>query len=296
MVTAIADAPETHDEAHPVLPVRRVRFDFESVPVSWLPEDDLAAQVINVAHVLLPVGERWFAEVLREVLDDIDDELLRREVKAFIGQESVHARSHAGYLATMASAGVPADRLCADLEAFIAGIDRRMTRLIGTTRARKLRVATIAGIEHFTAVLGEWILRTDALDGADPVMLDLLRWHGAEELEHKCVAYDAHVAISGDSYAYRLAGMAIAVFGLAPWWVRVSSHTVASTGAADGRIDGWRKTVRAARANRIPSRRLVTAIGTYLRPGFHPAQHATLGLARRYLATSPAARAAGGAG
>ncbi|WP_261994278.1 metal-dependent hydrolase, partial [Streptomyces sp. t39] len=40
--------------------------------------------------------------------------------------------------------------------------------------------------------LGDWVLNADGLDraGADPVMLDLLRWHGAEEVEHRSVAYD----------------------------------------------------------------------------------------------------------
>ena len=47
-------------------------------------------------------------------------------------------------------------------------------------------------IEHYTAVLGEWILNSPAHDaiGTDPVMLDMLRWHGAEEVEHKAVAFD----------------------------------------------------------------------------------------------------------
>jgi uncharacterized protein len=32
-------------------------------------------------------------------------------------------------------------------------------------------------------------LQHDAI-GTDPVMLDMLRWHGAEEVEHKAVAFD----------------------------------------------------------------------------------------------------------
>ena len=50
----------------------------------------------------------------------------------------------------------------------------------------------VSAIEHYTAILGEWILNTPAHDaiGTDPVMLDMLRWHGAEEVEHKSVAFD----------------------------------------------------------------------------------------------------------
>src|SRR5579872_5462491 len=42
--------------------------------------------------------------------------------------------------------------------------------------------------------------------GADPVMLDLLRWHGAEEVEHRALVYDVYQDLSG-SYALRCAAM-----------------------------------------------------------------------------------------
>ena len=53
-------------------------------------------------------------------------------------------------------------------------------------------MALVAAVEHYTAILGEWILDTPQHDaiGTDPVMLDMLRWHGAEEVEHKAVAFD----------------------------------------------------------------------------------------------------------
>ncbi|MFK8912727.1 metal-dependent hydrolase, partial [Streptomyces sp. YS-3] len=46
----------------------------------------------------------------------------------------------------------------------------------------RFRLSLVAAIEQFTAVLGDWVLHAEALDraGSDPVMLDLLRWHGAE--------------------------------------------------------------------------------------------------------------------
>ncbi len=54
-------------------------------------------------------------------------------------------------------------------------------------------------MEHFTCVLGKWVLEARELDrrGSDPVMLDLLRWHGAEEVEHRSVAHDLHVHLGG---------------------------------------------------------------------------------------------------
>jgi predicted metal-dependent hydrolase len=36
-------------------------------------------------------------------------------------------------------------------------------------------------------VLGQWVIQNRGLDyaGTDPVMLDLSRWHDAEEIEHR---------------------------------------------------------------------------------------------------------------
>jgi len=51
---------------------------------------------------------------------------------------------------------------------------------------------TCSAIEHYTAITGRRVLNTPQHDaiGTDPVMLDMLRWHGAEEVEHKAVALD----------------------------------------------------------------------------------------------------------
>ena len=84
---------------------------------------------------------------------------------------------------------------------YTAQVDWLFEKLLGDRtlppgRARQWwlmeRVATIAAIEHYTAFLGNWVLNAEALDrrGADPTMLDLLRWHGAEEVEHRSVAFE----------------------------------------------------------------------------------------------------------
>ncbi len=76
----IADAGVDHIRA------RRVSFDYDETPTHWVPGDPHTTHVINVLHLLLPSGERWFCEVFRRALDRVEDPDLARDVKAFIGQ------------------------------------------------------------------------------------------------------------------------------------------------------------------------------------------------------------------
>ncbi len=54
----------------------------------------MATHTMNVLHIMLPPGERWFCDVYREALPLITDDKLRDDVKGFIGQEATHARAH----------------------------------------------------------------------------------------------------------------------------------------------------------------------------------------------------------
>ena len=285
-VDSDVEVTEAESEAHPDLRVRRVRFDWDGVPVRWLPDDPTAGHVINVIHVLLPPGERWFVEVYRDALDEISDPRLRTEMRAFMGQEAVHGRSHAGFVDHMDANGYETAPLVEGVEGTIRFWERLGTRLIGRRATRKARVAVIAGIEHYTAVLGEWALTSEVFDRGDPVVADILRWHGAEELEHKCVAFDVHTELSG-SYMWRIIGYGMATIQML-WWWRIGTRHLLARDPELG-VKGWRRRVFASvRAGNLPGRELIAALFSYFRPGFHPSHRPTLELSRAYLARSPA--------
>src|SRR5271170_843441 len=188
---------------------RRVKFDWSATPVHWIPGDAQTTHTINVLHLLLPAGERWFVRTFAEALPKIDDETLAAAVRGFTGQEGSHARAHQDLLAELARQGIDTGR-------FTRRIDWLFERLLAerpfgkelpaiARRAWLLhRVSIVAAIEHYTTVLGAWILEADALDaaGADPAMMRLLRWHGAEEVEHRAVAFDAAAAL-GATWGHR---------------------------------------------------------------------------------------------
>ncbi|MGH8454547.1 MAG: metal-dependent hydrolase, partial [Nevskiales bacterium] len=216
----------------PVLPVRasstpiqiqprKVAFDFANTPLHWIPNDPFSSHFINVLHIILPAGEFWFCRVYSKAVPLITDDKLRADVQAFLRQESMHARAHDAAIKNyLHSRGVDTQPFTELMDRFFKGfLGDRLFGLItlksGGGLERwwlKFRLGVIAALEHFTCVLGSYVLnnKTWDQDGADPVMLDILRWHGAEEVEHRCVAYDLYRHVGG-SYAHRFGLMALVI-------------------------------------------------------------------------------------
>jgi len=281
-----------------VIKPRRVQFDWTDTPLHWIPGDAQTTHTINVLHLLLPAGERWFVDVYRQAMPLITDDRLREEVKGFMGQEAVHARAHASVLEHLAAQGVDSTPYTRYVEWMFSKLlgdnPLRLKRIPGWLRRRWLlrRLALIAAIEHFTAVLGWWVINSPGLDaaGADETMLDLLRWHGAEEVEHRHVAFDLYRHVGG-SYLGQVLAMIATVPVLAALWFRgVVFFMKADSSVA--RKASWRAFRRAARRGRVPDLRiLLSAVPRYLRTDYHPSQEGSTAHALAYLATSPAASA-----
>jgi predicted metal-dependent hydrolase len=293
-VTAAARDVVPDIDPHPIKP-RRVAFDWSETPLHWVPGDPLTTHVVNVLHLLLPAGERWFVHVYKQVMPLIDDDDLRLAVKGFMGQEAVHSRAHAAVLDHMRAHDL-------DPDPFVKQIDWLFTKLLGDETLPPMlsrtwlmeRVAIIAAIEHFTAVLGAWILDSPALDasGADATMLDLLRWHGAEEVEHRSVAYDVFAHLNG-SWLARVRTMLVVAPTMIWLWRRGTRFMCAVDPDYNGDRPSMRDYRRAARKGLLPKQStLLLAVPRYCKRGFHPSQEADTSLALRYLATSPAAVAA----
>ena len=285
---------------HAQLRPRRVAFDWSDTPLHWVPGDPFSTHMINVLHLLLPAGERWFVHVYKQILPLVRDPALREDVIGFIGQEAMHAQAHSTVLDHLRAQGL-------DPTPYTEQMDWFFEHLLGDTTAPPLgrrwwlmeRVAIIAAIEHYTAVLGKWVLDAEGFEryGADPMMLDLLRWHGAEEVEHRSVAFDVFQHLDG-GYGRRQRTMAI-VFPTMAWlWVRGVKFflandpelTPAQRRAAEPHLRDW---VRAGRADLVPApKMLLAAVPRYLRRRYHPSQEGSTAKALAYLASSPAAMAA----
>lgn len=286
---------------YPITP-RRVSFDWEETPLHWIPDEPTATHVINVLHLLLPAGERWFVQVYKQALPLIRDEGLLDDVKGFMAQESWHSRAHSSVLDHLAAQGVDCTPYTRDVEwlfnKLLGDTPLGMRRMPRWLKRRWLlrRLAIIAAIEHFTAVLGVWILEAGALDraGADATMMDLLRWHGAEEVEHRHVAFDLFKHAGGSYLSGVLAMLVVAPVMLGLWFRGVrffmrADRTVTAK-------PSWRAFFRAGRRGLIPSTGILFgAVPRFLRRDYHPSQEGSTERALAYLADSPAANAYGAA-
>ncbi|GGX79003.1 metal-dependent hydrolase [Streptomyces fructofermentans] len=291
-------------DQYPIAP-RRVAFDWERTPLHWIPDEPTATHVINVLHLLLPAGERWFVKVFKEGLPLVSDPELLKDVKGFMGQEATHSVQHSYVLDHLAAQHL-------DTAAYTKYVDFLFRKILGETPPLgapvpelewlRFRLSVIAAIEQFTAVLGDWVLAAEGLDraGADEVMLDLLRWHGAEEVEHRAVAFDMYQHCGGEGlprYARRIAGMAVTAPVMAYLWAWGAAHLMRHDPQLAG---GTRYSLgahnRAVRKGLLPTwKELGSAVPRYLRRSYHPSQEGSMRRAVEYLARSPAARTAAGA-
>ncbi|MDT0435164.1 MULTISPECIES: metal-dependent hydrolase [Streptomyces] len=291
-----AVVPQGDDAERVPLAARKVSFSWEGTPLHWVPGDPFSTHTINVLHLLLPAGERWFVHVYRQVLPHIRDERLRADVIGFIGQEAMHSQAHDEVLPHLREQGL-------DPTPYTAQVDWLFEKLLGDRtlppgRARHWwlmeRVAIIAAIEHYTAFLGNWVLNADELDrrGADPTMLDLLRWHGAEEVEHRSVAFELFLHVDG-GYRRRVRTWATAFGALLFLWQRGTRFFMANDPTlVDARASFKEFYLRGRRGTLPATGEIVKSVPRYLSRAYHPSQEGSTAQALAYLASSPAARAA----
>ncbi len=278
---------------HVELKARKVAFDWRETPLHWVPGDPFTTHTINVLHLLLPAGERWFVHVYQQALPYITDDRLREDVIGFIGQEAVHSQAHDDVLPHLRRQGL-------DPTPYTAQVDWFFEKLLGDRtlppgRARrwwlKERVAMIAAIEHYTAFLGNWVLNAEELDrrGADPMMLDLLRWHGAEEVEHRAVAFELFMHLDG-GYRRRVRTWALSFFTLVFLWQRGVRFFLENDPTLLDPKASWRDFHRRGRQGVLPSvPAMLRSIPRYLSRSYHPSQEGDTAQAVAYLASSPGA-------
>lgn len=205
---------------------RKVKFEWQDTPIDWVPNQPFASYFINEINMILPAGEFWFCRLYNKVLPQITDPKLAEDVRAFIRQEAMHAQAH-----NSANKEYLTERQI-DVQRNLKVMDYVFTRILADDPMGKkmpkmlerqwdlFRLGIVATVEHMTCVLGKYVLYNQYWEqlGADPNMLDLVKWHGAEEIEHRSVAFDVYRHLGG-SYIGRYYQSVIVIGLVLGLWV-----------------------------------------------------------------------------
>jgi predicted metal-dependent hydrolase len=158
---------------------RNFHCDSET-PRWWVGNDPVATAYYNAFSASFPQVERYFIEALRRYRDRAGPNL-KAEIAAFIAQEAVHSREHITF---------NRDTICSgyDLSKIDALLKRRLSwaRTLSAVR----QAASVAALEHYTAILSHEVIDKAQLDAAPAEIRRLMYWHAGEEVEHKAVAFD----------------------------------------------------------------------------------------------------------
>jgi uncharacterized protein len=277
---------------------RHVKFDFSDTPIQWIKGDPGSTHVINTLNLLFPEGELWFCRVYNKALPHITDAKLKSDAEGFLRQEAVHSRSHAGVLTHYY------ERHGIDTKPFTNRLNWMFTKLLGEKPLGifkdgssrfwlRQQLGIIAALEHFFGYLGNWILNAKELDGiTDPVVLDLLRWHGAEEVEHRTVAFDIYHHLGGNIVERNF--QMLITLAILLYFVTTGSKWMYAKDPNAGRYPGifftWS---HGSKLGHLPSFiKTMAAAMRYFKPSYTPAHEGSTDQALEYLARSPAAQAA----
>ena len=256
-------------EARPLRPrAPGLSFTDPSVPRYWFDGLRHATLLVDAVNLLFPKGERFFVRSVVHHLPRIEDASLRAQVRGFAGQEGKHAKAHEDFAAVMETHGYR-------MESFMRWYQRIAYDTVERAAPPALRLATTAACEHFTAMLAEEALTEGFLEKMHPAMGRLLRWHAAEEIEHKAVAFDV-LRLVAPGYPLRLAGLGLATTLLGGFWVAalVDLHR------QDAKLPpAPSREATAEELAKGPLGVFVRGILDYARPSFHPDDHDNRALA-----------------
>ncbi len=128
--------------------------------------------------------------------DKVSDPQLQAQIAAFIGQEAMHSKAHGEFNEAWRRDNY-------NLDSFQNWLNERDKYL--RTIPPKLQLALTCAFEHFTALLGGYVLQhPELLKTLDEDALKLWVWHAIEEIEHRSVAFDVYQHVYGDDRIRRL--------------------------------------------------------------------------------------------
>jgi predicted metal-dependent hydrolase len=263
----------SHNNAE--IPIRHMDFQFDAkdVDTTFFRNTELATAYFEALSIFLTFGEDLVIDTARYHRQFLKDPVLKQRVTALIGQEAIHSKMHNEFNDALAKHRFPVAfyRFLAD-NVFEYGFKRLPNRM---------QLSLMAGIEHFTAVLSEYMMKHEDIffETNDEKQRALWMWHMLEESEHKDIAYDVYQTLSG-SYSLRVSGFALAAFTI--MFLVPLGGSIIPVIRKPSNLFSFRywKDVKASLALLAGPKEgvygsTINHILDYLRPDFHPNDHDT---------------------
>lgn len=263
------------DNETAIPPIRHLNFKFDAAVLddTFYLNTEFASAYFHALSIFLTFGEDLVIDTARFHRDLITDPELKRRVTVLIGQEAVHSRIHDEFNEVLAAHQFPVP-----LFRYLAGIVFKH----GFNRfPQPLKLSMMAGIEHFTAVLAEYMMKNEDIffQSHDEKQRALWMWHMLEESEHKDIAYDVYQTLSGN-YSLRAAGFIIAAFTIV-FLVPLAASLIPVIRRPSNvlSLQYWKDAQRGTRLifglKYGVYGSTIKHILDYLRPDFHPNDHDT---------------------
>jgi uncharacterized protein len=167
--------------------VRYPKFDFSHTSPHWNENKELS-QWINAGNIIPAYIEPFLIKVMRKAraeLDPVADAELIADIDTFNKQEAQHMKVHAAMMTVVRENGYAGMKSIE--EAYQADYNRFLAE-----KPLEWLLAYCEGFEAFGSTSAEsWIdgkMEGD-IPGADPQVVEMFRWHLAEEFEHRTVAH-----------------------------------------------------------------------------------------------------------
>lgn len=210
-MTTVKNKTNTYNREE--IKVRRVNFKFRSEnPRFYYKNNPFSTHFINALHIVFPTGERFFVNSVLKHQKEITDEKLKKQIRNFCGQEGIHSSMHERFWNILNENGY-------EIKGFENHIDILLHKYIAKIKIpffkdKNIDLTATACLEHFTALLGHaFFEHVDTNEKTVPADIsELFKWHAAEEIEHKNVAFDVMKKVDDQEFVKRIIAMPIVSF------------------------------------------------------------------------------------
>lgn len=253
--------------------VRYPKMDFSKVRPHWAPHIEFA-QRANASSTIPSYVEPYLVKVMLQAKAALDpsERELHEELTVFIKQEAQHCKQHNAFNERLRTSGYP------ELEDYERALEADLNRFL-ETKSLKFNLAYADGFEALGKLgAAMWFdAYNKYLEGADQDVIDLWRWHMAEEYEHREVAFKIYHKLYGkhdliNGWLYRVYGFLFAVVHLMGYGKRVGKYLLEKDRERMTEAERAASIAREKEFAKTTGKRALPELLKVLSPSYNPAE------------------------